>query len=112
MTAAWVKDEEASGTGTSVAKAFGSNTTAGNSVIVCIRASTGRTITVTDSQGNTYSTDPGDKDQIQTVDGYESFLFSAHNIVGGACTVTVAISGASGNIRFAILEYSRSLSSS
>lgn len=106
----WVQNPAsgADANATSTTLAFGSNVTAGNSIFVGIRiGATDRTITVSDTLSNTYGGSPGtvgDVAQTQTTDGHRTYLFSAHNIAGGACTVTVAISGAAATIRFNIGE--------
>ena len=108
----WVQNPTtgADANATSTTLAFVSNVTAGNSIFVGIRiGATGRTITVSDTLGNTYGGSPGttgDVTQAQTTDGHQTYLFSAHNIAGGANTVTVAISGAATTIRFNIGEAS------
>lgn len=91
------------GTTSSASLAFKSNNTAGNWIGVCVRAgAANETITVTDSNGNTY-----DKaiQTNQTTDGDTLAIYYAQDIKGGANTVTVSLS-ASNTLRFAILEYS------
>lgn len=94
--------ETASGTGDTLA--FGTNTTAGNTIIAVVRigdtAST--TPTVTDSQGNSYT-----RDKVQTRSSVGSLsIHRASNIVGGACTLTVATGVAATTIKWLIIEYS------
>lgn len=99
----WVQDDNNdAGTVTSATKAFGSNTTAANFVIVAVRVgATGRTLTVT-SAGLTFTQRAN---QVQTVDGHEDFIVDALNIPGGAATIQVAISGAAATLRWVQLEY-------
>lgn len=88
--------------GTSTTLAFDSNNTAGNSIQVGVNCeTTGRTITVTDSQGNTYVEDASASDVL----GFQCHVISAHNIAGGANTVQVAISGAAADFMFVIYEH-------
>lgn len=93
------------GSVTSAPLAFNSTTTAGSLVVVGVRiGANGRTITVSDAQGNTYSQAGTTIDDAQ---GDDNAIFYAPNIVGGTTdTVTIAISGAAATIRFAIHEYS------
>jgi hypothetical protein len=86
--------------------AFGSNTTAGNMIAVGWRYSGGgRTVTLSDTRSNTYtsdaieSIDSGDSDSTDGV-GY------ALNIASGADTVTFATNGLANTKRFSISEYS------
>ncbi len=94
------------GTTSSSSLAFNANNTAGYWTAVCVRAgNSGQTITVTDSNGNTYhpavqfnvSADPPAGDTLG--------IFYAESIAGGPNTVTVSIATAA-SLRFAILEYS------
>lgn len=83
--------------------AFNSANTAGNLIVVCIRAGAGNeTFTITDTLGNTYQqaftiTEPIDDDSMA--------IYYAQNIAGGANTVTVSDTSAF-TLRFSILEYS------
>ncbi len=89
---------------TSSSDTFGSNTTAGSLLVVTFNtyAAQGRTITVTDTQGNTYALAA-----TQTCgSGSQAYLYYAMNTVGGACTVTAACSGGAINWRLGALEYS------
>ena len=96
-------DPGASGSGTSLGLAFVSNVTAGNSIIVgCRTGGTTGTVTVADNLGNTYVQDA---EQDQTDDLHRAWIFSAHNVTGGACTVTVTVS-VSSTLRMCIAEYS------
>jgi fibronectin type 3 domain-containing protein len=91
------------GSTTSSSLALGANASAGNWIVVAIRAGkSGQTFTVTDTAGNTYHSAV----QLnETVDATTLALFYAENIVGGPTTVNVADS-AGGTLRFAIFEYS------
>jgi hypothetical protein len=87
---------------TSCNLAFTGNNTAGSLIIVAVRiGATGRTVTVTDSQNNTYTQRIN---QVQGAD-HEVFVIDALKISSGANTVTVSSSGAAAIIRFAIHEY-------
>lgn len=99
------------GSVTSAPLAFNSTTTAGSLVVVGVRiGANGRTITVSDAQGNSYSQAGTTIDDAQ---GDDNAIFYAPNIVGGTTdTVTVGISGAAATIRFAIHEYSGAATSS
>lgn len=102
MTIAFVQSTQVSGTVTQHDLAFLSNNTAGNLIVVCARIGVaGRTITVTDSKGNTYA-----QDKLQTASAQDLVVYSAKNIAAGANTVSFAISGAADSIRLAIHEYS------
>ena len=83
--------------------AFGTNNVAGNTILVGIRTGvSGRTITVTDTAGNTYVQD---KSQVIPVSDDDVVVHRASNIVVGANTVTVSVSGAATSIRAAAAEY-------
>jgi concanavalin A-like lectin/glucanase superfamily protein/galactose oxidase-like protein/Big-like domain-containing protein/IPT/TIG domain-containing protein len=89
------------GTATSTTLAFNTANSAGNFILVSVRASGNQTYTVSDSRGNTY------KKAVQfneTVDGTTLGLFYAENIFAGANTVTVSDT-VSGTLRMAIFEY-------
>jgi hypothetical protein len=82
--------------------AFPGNNTAGNLIVVAVRrGSNSGTVTVTDSQGNTYY------QAISQASGtdHASFVFYAQNIKGGANTVTTTFS-VSQTMRFSIHEFS------
>jgi len=90
---------------TSSSVAFASNNAAGNWIGVCVRAgSSGETITVTDTLGNTYHQAVQIDDTLDTPTGNTLAIFYAENISAGANTVTVSDT-VSGTLRFAILEY-------
>ena len=77
--------------GTVLTHAFAANVTAGNSIVVVCGTGNGGAITVTDSLSNTYK---------QAVLGansttFETAIFFATNILGGANTVTVTNVGSS-----------------
>lgn len=75
----------------SLAQAFASNNVAGNSIVVMCGAGSNGTLSVTDSLGNTYkSAVPGNNSTT-----FESQIFYATNILGGANTVTVATTSSS-----------------
>lgn len=102
MAIAFVQSTQGSGTVTQLDLAFLSNNAAGNLIIVSARIGVnGRTITVTDSKGNTYT-----QDKFQTASAVDLAIYSAKNIAAGANTVTCSISGAADSIRLAIHEYS------
>ncbi|MGE3703682.1 MAG: hypothetical protein AB7I13_00310 [Vicinamibacterales bacterium] len=97
--------ETASGTGDTLA--FGTNTTAGNSIIAVVRIGdvAATTPTVTDSQSNNYT-----RDKVQTRSSVGSLsIHRASNIVGGACTLTVSTGVAATTIKWLIIEYSGQL---
>lgn len=99
------------GSVTSSTLAFGSNNTAGNFIAVCIRIGTepSITITVSDSNSNTYASalQFNDTTGINTV----AIVYAA-NIAGGANTITVSYAGGSATLRFSIAEYSGVVTSS
>jgi hypothetical protein len=79
------------GTVTFLSLAFTGNNTAGSLIIVAVRFGVvGRTVTVTDSSGNTYTQR---RNQVQGTD-HEVFVMDALRIASGANTVTVSVSGA------------------
>lgn len=80
---------------------FQSNVTAGNSIIVSIRDNqSGQSIvSVTDSLGNTYSLA---KSATWSFGG--CWIYAAHNITGGACSVTVDFGATPGAGGVGILE--------
>jgi hypothetical protein len=92
-----------SGINLSEAKAFTSNNTAGNLIIVAIQGSAiSSNPTVSDSRGNTYT-------KIGSVNGgggpAYSYLYYAKNIAAGANTVTVTLNNG-GDLGFHISEWS------
>jgi len=98
---------DSGGGATQAVLAFGANVTAGSSIFVCARINAvGKTITVTDTLGNTYAGSGGTAgDVTNNTAGFQTYLYSAHNSAGGANTVTLAISG-TGRIWMNIAEYS------
>jgi IPT/TIG domain len=95
------------GTTTSSPLAFASNNTAGNWIVVAIRAGhSGQIFTVTDSRGNTYKQAIQFNVTVDTPNGDTLGVFYAENIAGGANTVTVSDSINGNTMRFAISEYS------
>lgn len=84
---------------------FGSGNTAGGTIVVIVRVSaTGRTVTVADSKGNTYTGAGGDVSATGTGTG-TLYIFHASNVAAGANSVTVTASGAATNFRQNIIEY-------
>jgi hypothetical protein len=75
----------------SLAKAFTNANTAGNSIVVVCGVGNNSTITVTDSNSNTYT----QAVSVANSTTFESAIFFATNIAGGANTVTVAATSAS-----------------
>lgn len=98
-----VVGEDLGGAGTGHVIAFGSNNTAGNTIIVCGRAGGAGTFSVTDTRSNTY-TERIHRDQLD--DGSVLFCFTATNVAAGANTVSISYGGASVTSRSAIMEYS------
>lgn len=87
---------------TTVAKAFASNVTAGNTIVVQCGAGNNGTLTVTDTLGNTY-TSAVVKANSTT---FEAQIFYSPGIVGGANTVTVTNGGAAASMALEIYEVS------
>src|SRR6202043_2277854 len=86
----------------SLAKAFASNNTAGNSIVVVAGCGNGTAMTVADSAGNTYT---------QAVNApnsttFEAAIFYAVGIVAGANTVTVTNAGTAASMAVEIYEVS------
>jgi hypothetical protein len=76
----------------SASKAFAINNTAGNFIWVGFYCSgTGRTLSVSDTRGNTYTQAAT---VTQTTDGHQIWLYYAMNIAAGANTVTATATGA------------------
>mgnify|MGYP001610165967 CR=1 FL=1 len=90
---------------TSLSGTFGSSTTTGNFIALGSRVgATGRTVTGSDSNSNTYAQA---KNQVNSTDGHEGFIHYAMNITGGAShQCTISISGAASTIRITLHEYS------
>jgi hypothetical protein len=78
---------------TSISKAFGSDTTAGNTIIAGVyMGGTSKIATVASSQGDMFTKVA---DIAQTTDGHQIAIFYAKNIKGGPTTVTASWSGGS-----------------
>lgn len=83
---------------------FASNVTAGSLIQVkCRIGTTGVTVTLTDSLGNTYTSDQINTDD--AVNGFSLHCGFALNSAAGACTVTATVSS-SATFRWVIEEYS------
>jgi hypothetical protein len=85
-----------------LAKAFGSNNTAGNTIIVVCGCGNGTAMTVADSAGNTYT-------QAVTAPNsttFEAAIFYAVGIIAGANTVTVTNAGTAASMAMEIYEVS------
>lgn len=83
-----------------LAKAFATNNTSGNSIIVTCGVGNGTNPTCADSAGNTY---------VRAVTGansttFETAIFYATNIAGGANTVTVTNAGSTASMGIQIYE--------
>lgn len=86
----------------SLAKAFTSNNTAGNSIVVVCGCGNGTAMTVADSAGNTYFQAVTQANSTT----FESAIFFATNIVAGANTVTVTNAGSAASMALEIYEVS------
>lgn len=97
----YVQSTNATGSGSSVAESFISNTTAGNLIVVVVTwVSTSATASVSDSQGNSYAVAVGPVVGTRST----SQIFYAENIAGGPNTITATFSG-SQNSQIGIHEY-------
>jgi hypothetical protein len=85
-----------------LAKAFASNNLVGNTIVVVAGCGNGTAMTVADSLGNTY-TQAITKANSTT---FESAIFYAVNIIGGANTVTVTNAGTTASVAMQIYEVS------
>ena len=86
----------------SIAKAFTSNNTAGNTIIVVCGNGNNGTLTVADTAGNTYT-----KAILQANSTtYEAAIFYAVGIVAGANTVTVTNAGTAASMAIQVYEAS------
>ena len=93
---------QGSGVG-SVSVTFPASNTAGNLIIAFVRMSTStQTVTLADSAGNTYIEAVA---QLQTVDGSQSHLFYAKNILGAPNTVKATFSSNNNHPWLAVFEY-------
>jgi glucose/arabinose dehydrogenase len=92
------------GAATTCSLAYTSNNATGNLLVLALRVgAVGRTITVTDTRGNSYTLAATRTD---TADGHQSYIYYVPNSLAGANTITVGISNTAVPIRFAIFEYS------
>ena len=98
--------QSAAAQGTSVAslsQAFPANNTAGNLIVVFVRASTtGQTVTVSDTAGNTYTLAVS---QTQTSDSHQIRIFYATSATSGLNTVTATFSATNNHPWLAVFEY-------
>jgi len=95
------------GSTTASSLSFPSNNTAGNLIVVAMRAGrSGEVFTVTDSNGNSYRQAAQMDVTVDVPAGDTLAIFYAENIKNGPNTVTVADSLSGATLRFAILEYS------
>lgn len=96
----------ANSSATSVALAFGSNVTAASAILGGWRYGTnGRTVTLSDTQTNTYTSNAIEASDASDGNSTCGVGF-ALNAAAGATTVTFAISGAAANLRFSTSEFS------
>jgi Putative Ig domain len=87
----------------SLTQAFPGNNTAGNLIVVFVRASTtSQTVTVTDTAGNTYALAVM---QTQTSDGHQVRIFYAKSATSGPNTVTATFSATNNHPWLAVFEY-------
>lgn len=94
------------GAATSVNLAFGSNVTAASAICGGWRlAVNGRTVTLSDTRSNTYTSSAIVATDTADANSTSGSGF-ALNCAAGATTVTFAISGAASNLRFVISEFS------
>lgn len=71
--------------------AFGSNVLSGSTIVVCFGFQGGVSVTsVTDSLSNSYALVEGKTHSIASISAYQ---YRAKNVTGGACTITVDLSG-------------------
>src|SRR5207237_3780604 len=75
---------------TSLSQAFPSNNTAGNLIVVFVRATSGQTVTVTDTASNTYALAVS---QIQTTNSHQIYIFYATSVNNSSNTVPRRFSG-------------------
>jgi len=86
----------------SLAKAFASSNTAGNSIVVVAGCGNGTAMTVADSAGNTYTSAIAAPNSTT----FAAQIFYAVGIVGGANTVTVTNAGTTASMAFEVYEVS------
>lgn len=90
--------------GTTVVKAFASNVTVGNVIVIGAEwNSTTQTCAVTDTLGNTYTAVAG---SLSSANSIRTQIFWAPVTTGGACTVTMTCSGSNGYRVLTQHEYS------
>jgi len=87
---------------TSLSQAFPSNNTAGNLIVVFVRATSGQTVTVTDTASNTYALAVS---QIQTTNSHQIYIFYATSVNNSSNTVTATFSGTNTKPWMAVFEY-------
>lgn len=92
----------ATGSVTTLAKAFTNNVAAGNSIVVVCGAGNNGTLTVTDSLSNTYTSAVVQANSTT----FEAQIFYAVGIVGGANTVTVTNGGSAASLSAQLYEVS------
>jgi hypothetical protein len=93
------------GSTNTLSKAFTSNNTAGNCLIVIGNANYSNvTYTISDTLGNTYAGAPGSPELYSG--SQSSYIWYAANCTAGANTVTIVPSSGGVNIGLVILEYS------
>jgi len=99
-----VQSAAAQGTSvTSLSQAFPASNTAGNLIVVFVRASTTtQTVTVSDTAANTYALAVS---QTQTTDGHQIRIFYATSAVSGPNTVTATFSATNNHPWLAVFEY-------
>ncbi|MBA2285828.1 MAG: hypothetical protein H0W02_10115 [Ktedonobacteraceae bacterium] len=83
-----------------LAKAFTSNNTAGNSIVVVAGCGNGTAMTVADSLGNTYTSAIAAPNSTT----FEAQIFYAVNILGGVNTVTVTNAGSAASMAVQLYE--------
>jgi hypothetical protein len=87
----------------SISQAFPAHNTAGNLLIVFVRASTAnQTVAVTDTAGNNYAQAVM---QTQTTDGHQIRIFYATSAGSGSNTVTATFSATNNHPWLAVFEY-------
>lgn len=105
MAFSCVQSKSASGSGTTLAITFNSDTTSGNFIGVGAAVFANATLACADNKSNTY---PGSNGRQSVLYGTSSrcSIFDAANITGGASHQVTATAGSSGTIAMAIAEYS------
>jgi subtilisin family serine protease len=88
---------------TSVSATFGMANTSGNLIVAFVRmSSTGQTVSLSDSLGNTYASAVS---QVQSADGHQTYILYAKNVRAGSNTVRATFSGANNHPFLAIYEF-------